>query len=379
MIDSLQGGGAERSLAALAPRYAPHGAELEVAYLRPGNGVQSEFERAGIRLFDLAGPRGRVGSVDRCVHLIRARRPDVVHTTLFEADVAGRVAGTIARVPVVSSLVNVSYSAAQLRDPNLRPWKVRGAQLADALSARKVARFHAITVHVASEMARRLRIPESRIDVVPRGRDPLLLGTRTRDRRTRVRSSLGVAPRTPVVLAAARHEYQKGLDVLLAAFPAVLEAEPRAHLFVAGRDGNQTAELVAIVERLGLQESVTFLGFRRDVEDLLCAADVFAFPSRWEGLGSVLIEAMALRAPIVATDLQPVRETVGEGVARIVPVEAPAELAGAIASTLGDAAARAEMAERGYERFQDRFTIDRVAQEMMAFYRRALQARGAAA
>jgi glycosyltransferase involved in cell wall biosynthesis len=379
VIDSLQGGGAERSLAALAPRYAPHGAELEVAYLRPGSGVQPELERAGIRVFDLSGSRGRIGSVDRCVHLIRARRPELVHTTLFEADVAGRLAGTIARVPVVSSLVNVSYSPAQLKDPNLRPWKVRGAQLADALSARRVARFHAITNHVADEMGRRLRIPRSRIDIVPRGRDGAALGRRTRERRARARASLGVAPRTPLVLAAARHEYQKGLDVLLAALPAVLEAQPKARLFVAGREGNRTRELTAIVERLGLAESVTFLGFRRDVEDLLCAADVFVLPSRWEGLGSVLIEAMALRAPIVATDLGPVRETVGDRTARIVPVEAPAELASAIVATLGDAAARAEMADQGYARFEGHYTIDRVAEGMMAFYRRALRAPGAAA
>jgi glycosyltransferase involved in cell wall biosynthesis len=115
------------------------------------------------------------------------------------------------------------------------------------------------------------------------------------------------------------------------------------------------------------------------VEDLLCAADVFVLPSRWEGLGSVLIEAMALRAPIVATDLGPVRETVGDRTARIVPVEAPAELASAIVATLGDAAARAEMADQGYARFEGHYTIDRVAEGMMAFYRRALRAPGAAA
>jgi glycosyltransferase involved in cell wall biosynthesis len=375
VIDSLAGGGAERSLAVMAPHYAERGAELEVAYLKRANGVQAELERAGVRVFDLSGRGGRIDAIGRCARLIRFRRPDLVHTTLFEADVAGRAAGAIARVPVVSSLVNVAYSEAHLADPHLRPWRVRAAQVADALSARRVARFHAITVHVADEMARRLRIERSRIDVVPRGRDPERLGRRTRSRRARARKGLGIEPRTPVVLAAARHEYQKGLDVLVAAFPAVLQEQPRARLVVAGREGNQTDELRDTARRLGVESSVSFLGVRTDVEDLMCAADLFVLPSRWEGLGSVLLEAMALRAPIVATDLGPVRETVGDGVARLVPVESPDDLARAIADTLRDPGARADMAARGAARFADRFTIDRVTDGMMGFYRRALAPR----
>ncbi|MGH2637072.1 MAG: glycosyltransferase, partial [Actinomycetota bacterium] len=311
MIDSLAGGGAERSLAALAPHYSARGLELEVAYLRPVVGLQPEFERAGIRLFDLSGPRGRLGWVDRCARLVRSVRPDLIHTTLFESDLAGRAAGAITRVPVVSSLVNVTYTEAQLDDPNLRPWKVRGARFLDAVSARRVVRFHAITVHVADEMSRRLRLDRSRVDVVPRGRDPKQLGRRTERRRSKARSSLGVEPATPVVLAAARQEYQKGLDVLLEAFERVVRREPRARLLVAGRDGNQTRELEEIVARFGLDGSVTFLGVRSDIEDLMCAADLFVMPSRWEGLGSVLIEAMGLEVPAVASDLGPVREVVG--------------------------------------------------------------------
>jgi glycosyltransferase involved in cell wall biosynthesis len=295
----------------------------------------------------------------------------VLHTTLFEADLWGRTAGTLARVPVVSSLVNVAYTEAQRRDPRLRPWKVRGAQLADALTARRVVRFHAITRHVADEMARTLRLDRSRIDVVPRGRDPERLGRRTPERRARARRALGVDADTPVVFAAARQEYQKGLDVLLEAFGDVRARAPRARLFVAGRAGNQSAELEAIAGRDGLRDAVTLLGARPDVEELLCAADVFVMPSRWEGLGSVVIEAMALEAPVVASDLGPVREVVGDD-ARLVPVEAPRELASAIADALADPEGSAAMAARAYARFAERFTIDRVADAMVAFYRRAL-------
>jgi glycosyltransferase involved in cell wall biosynthesis len=216
-----------------------------------------------------------------------------------------------------------------------------------------------------------LRIDRSRIDVVPRGRDPERLGRRTLERRDRARAALGVGADTPVVLAAARHEYQKGLDVLLESFAEVRGRLPAARLFVAGRDGNQSAELAEIVARDGLGGSVTFLGPRSDVEDLMCAADVFAMPSRWEGLGSVVLEAMGLEVPVVASDLGPVREVVGDD-ARLVPAEAPGELARAIVAALEDPAGSAAMADRAYQRFVEGYTIDRIADGMTAFYRRAL-------
>lgn len=373
VIDSLAPGGAERSLAALAPRYAARGVALDVAYLKERPGVQGELVRAGATLFSLAGSGGRAGWVRRATRLVRRRRPDLVHTTLFEADIAGRVAASLAGVPVVSSLVNPEYGPEQLSDPRLSRWKVRGARLVDALTARRVARFHAITSYVADVMAGRLGLRRDRIDVVPRGRDPEELGRRSPERRAAARDGMGVGPETAVVLAAARHEHQKGLDVLLEAFPLVLREVPSARLVVAGREGNQTPLLRTAVERLGLAGAVRFLGVRDDVPDLLCAADVFVLPSRWEGLGSVLLEAMALEAPIVASDVPAVREVVGDGEeARLVPPERPDALASRIVATLADARGAADRARRARARFLQRYTIDRVADQMIAFYDRSV-------
>lgn len=373
VIDSLSGGGAERSLASLAPHYAARGAILELAHLQRRSDLREEFEQAGVEVFTLAGPRGRLGWIERARRLVRERRPDVIHTTLFESDVVGRTVGALTGVPVVSSLVNVAYSEVQLSDPRLRPWKVRVAQMVDAATARRVVRFHAITDHVADEMTKRLRIPRELVDVVPRGRDAARLGRRSCARRSSARSTLGVDDHAPVVLAAARQEFQKGLDLLLEALPLVLEVLPDARLLVAGREGNQTDELRGAVGRLGLVDAVRFLGARSDVSELMCAADVFAFPSRWEGLGSVLIEAMALEAPIVASDLPPVREVVGgEAGARLVPPGHPESLARAIAAAITKPAETAMRVAFAHQRFQERYTIERVADAMMAFYERAL-------
>ena len=373
VIDDLGAAGAERSLAAMAPHYADRGIHLEVAYLRHADGVQADLEAAGARLHSLEGPGGRVGWVRRSRSLIAAVRPDLVHTTLFESDVAGRTGATLARVPVVSSLVNVHYGADQAAAPQLRPWKVRAAHLLDMATAQRVVRFHALSRFVADEMSRRLRVPRDRVEVIPRGRDPARLGHRDPQRRARVRGALGVERTIPLLLAVARQEHQKGLDVLLEALPQVLGRSPGTRLLVAGREGNQTPQLRALAGRLGLDGAATFLGAREDVADLLCAADVLIIPSRWEGLSSVLIEAMALRAPVVASDLPVFHDAVADGdTARLVPAGDPARLADALTATLDDPAAAAARADRAYRRFLAHFTIGHVVDQMHAFYRRAL-------
>lgn len=372
VIDSLAAGGAETSLAALAPRYAARGVHLHVAYLHDRPGLHAVFERAGAILHSIAGPGGRVGWLRRAAALARDLRPDLVHTTLFEADLAGRIAAALARIPAVTSLVNVTYGPEMLHDPLLRAWKVRGAQLADIATARLARRFHAVSGPVAEAMSRRLLIPRDRIDVVPRGRDPERLGTRTRERAERAREQLGIEEGS-LVLAVARQEHQKGLDVLLEAFPLVRRRVPAAVLVVAGREGNQTPLLRGLVARHGLDEAVAFLGARGDVPDLLAAADAFVFPSRREGMPGTVLEAMALEAPIVASDIPTVAEAVADGEhALLVPPEDPEALAAAIVATVRRPSEAAERADRARARFLAHFTIDRVADQMVRFYERAL-------
>jgi glycosyltransferase involved in cell wall biosynthesis len=355
----------------MAPYYARDGIRLDIVYLKDKAGLKAELEAAGARMFAL--PSGRRNAVSALTELLRSSRPDLVHTTLADANTIGRAAGTLARVPVVTSLVNVSYGPEYLKDPGLHAWKVRALHAADAATTWRVRRFHALTEHVADVMARRLLVPRKRIDVVPRGRDPLALGERTPQRRSAARSALGIGHDVPLVLSAARHERQKGLDVLVEAFARVRAGVPDAQLVMAGREGNQTPALQQAIARLGLEHSVHILGRRGDVPELMCAADCFVVPSRWEGLGSVLVEAMALQVPIVASDVPPIRETTaGEECARLVQPENPGALADALASTLTDPNCSSEQVKRARARFEQHYTMDQVWEGMRAFYARAL-------
>jgi glycosyltransferase involved in cell wall biosynthesis len=142
-------------------------------------------------------------------------------------------------------------------------------------------------------------------------------------------------------------------------------------LLVVGRKGRASEELEQLQTTLGISDRVRFLGHREDVPDLLAAADVFVFPSLWEGLGGALIEAMALGLPIVASNLDAIREVVDvKRNALLVRPGFPQELAEAILELMDDPRVRQAFGARSREIFENRFTVDRSARSMIELYKR---------
>ncbi len=372
VIDSLTPGGAEMSLAVMAPELVALGVRLDVVALKARPGLRDQLVAAGTTVTELTGSRRTWWR--SVTEILRERRPDVVHTTLFEADVAGRIGARRARVPVVSTLANESYGAAHRAEYPNRQVKLLGAQAADLASARLATRLHAVSEHVADVMAKRLWYPRSRIDVIPRGRDAHTLGRRTDERRERARRELGVAPDEPLVLTVARQERAKGLDVLVETIKPLHKEHSSAKYAVAGRPGGASGELHTQIVELDVEQHVTLLGVRSDVAELLCAADVFVLPSRREGLPGSLLEAMALECPVVVSDLPQVREVVDESTALIVAPDDADALTEAITHSLSDRGAARARADAARERFCDRYTVGPVAERLIEFYERALAA-----
>lgn len=379
VLDSVVGGGAEQSTVSLLPHLIDRGIRPVMVTLHDRPGLQDDVLAAGVDLHHVAGGGGRTGWVARLAHTIDALDPDLVHTSLFEADVCGRTAARLRRVPVVTTLATERYGPTHLAQPELSRPKVRAAQALDAVTARLTRRLHAVSDHVADTMATHLRYPRHRIDVVHRGRPMQPAGAALRSVRAtgQARRSLGLGPE-PLLLAVARHQQPKGIDRMIEAMPAVLGRYPTATLLVAGRPGAQTPQLSAAVERLGLDRSIRFLGHRDDVDELLVAADLFVLPSRREGLPGSLLEAMAVGTPAVVSDIPQVTEVVRPDQAWIVDAASPAQLAAAAIEALASPKVADERAGRARRRFLEAFTIDRSADGMAAFYRRSLQGARAA-
>jgi glycosyltransferase involved in cell wall biosynthesis len=138
-------------------------------------------------------------------------------------------------------------------------------------------------------------------------------------------------------------------------------------LVIAGRVGNATNSLHRKTAELGLADHVQFLGHRTDVGDLLAAADVFVFPSLWEGLGGVLIEALALEVPIISSDLEATREVVGrDGSSGLLVAPGDAEaLASMIGDVLDDSQLRNRIVASSRRRFETEFLLEDRSEELI--------------
>jgi glycosyltransferase involved in cell wall biosynthesis len=218
-----------------------------------------------------------------------------------------------------------------------------------------------------------LRVPADRTTVVYRGRDEGRLGRRSSERRRRVREALGVSEETFLVLNAGRQDHPKGQFVLLEAMDPLLAEEPNALLIIAGREGAATAGLQKTLKRIHRSDRVRFLGHRSDVPDLMAAADAFALSSFWEGLACVNIEALALEAPVVASDIPAVREVLDHGSAGLL---FEAGNAAALARELGRIRKEPGLADRlarnGRKRFEDVFTLEKSAEGMLRIFEQAV-------
>lgn len=306
-----------------------------VAVLRSDVNVLGPFEERGVPCFVPRASLGRAASVRHVRAAIRSFRPDLVHTSLFDADLAGRTAAWIERVPAIASFVNTPYLPEAVAAEPVAAYKLRAIQLLDGLLARHLTNgFHAISEATAEHAVEYLGISRHDVRVVPRGRSRDSLGEPSAQRRALVRERMGWGAR-PIIINVAREEPQKGQRFLVSALPGVLEEHPDALLIMVGRQGRSSLALDASIQEFGVTESVQRLGVRLDVPDLLSAADVFAFPSLYEGLGGAAIEALGLGVPIVASDIPALRELVGEDRGWLVPPGDTALLAARLREVLG--------------------------------------------
>jgi glycosyltransferase involved in cell wall biosynthesis len=370
VIDSLGAGGAEHSTAALLPILRERGHEVAVATMYDaGFGDEERIRSDGFDVRPLRSGR-YVSRVRELRRRVRAAAPDVVHCALFSSDMVGRVAGWRTDAVVVSSFVNTPYDAARIQLGDVPAWKLRAVQAADAATARLVDHFHAVSQGVAAANIRALHVPRERVTVVERGRSRHALGTWSLTRRERVRKSLGIAETSKLVLAVGRQEHQKRHVDLIAAADAMLDQVPQLGVLVAGRSGNASSALQqALADHPRAAAITTLLGNRCDVPDLLCAADVLAIPSMYEGTAGAAIEAMALRCPVVCTDVTGVRGILRDGDnALLVPAAEPSRLADGLVRALCDDRLAEELRLRGLADFEERFTIEAAATRMEALY-----------
>lgn len=299
IIDSLQTGGAEKSLLEISSRLKRCQPIVCCVYSGKSD-FKKEFELRGIPLLELrvTSKFWWLDGARKFKRLVKEIKPDLVHATLYKSEIIARLSLLNSSIPHVGSFVNDSYSVNRYsHQPFLRNVKLEMVRFIDRITARSVPYFMSITRAIAASNSKALGVKVEKITCIYRGRsiDEFVVSHPRSDQK----------PFT--FLTVARLLKRKGYTELLKA-ARILKEKGYGFLIRIAGDGPDYPIFLAMVREFGIEKEVEFLMTQKDIPSLLANSHCFVFPSHYEGQGGALVEAMLAAKPIIASDIDVFRE-----------------------------------------------------------------------
>jgi len=350
VIDSLYAGGAEsllKNFVIEAKKYKDF--EIDVCTLYSRNVFTDELKAQGLKVYDLGlSFKYNFLRVFRLIKIIKTNDYDVVHVHLFPADVFVATASLFLRnkLKFIFSEHNV-YN-------RRRSSKI--FRLIDKFTYSRYDKVICVSEMVKDSLVKWL--PEvSRKTVVIKNAVP-------------VGELVEKNSMIYDILFVGRLEKAKGVDILFKSI-CLFKNDRKKELKVAiVGDGSLRDSLKSLSKDLGVEENVEFLGIRKDIKGLMQLSKIFVLPSRWEGLPMVILEAMALGMPVIATKVGGIPEVIEDGTDGIlVEPENPEELAKAIEKLLGNEEFRKTISLNTYLKIKEEYSIEKYTEKLLHCYR----------
>jgi glycosyltransferase involved in cell wall biosynthesis len=326
-VPTLLGGGAERAMANLAIELSKRGIPIDLVLVKAEGPYMSELP-SRVRVVDLNASR-LLTAFSGLVRYLYQERPRIILSAMYHANVTALLAVFLSRsqVPVIvceHSTATVSFD----QNPGFTTSVLKVLM---GLMYPRARHIVAVSKGVADDLGKILGIEARLISVIPNpvvSENILLLSKQQLSHPWFFNKSI------PVILAAGRLTAAKDFETLLRAF-AKARQKRQLRLMILG-EGELRSKLEVLIEKLGLVEDVELHGFVGNPFVFMRRAAIFVLSSRWEGLPSVLIEAMACGVPVVSTDCQsgPAEILENGKWGRLVPVGDDEALALAILDTL---------------------------------------------
>lgn len=354
VITGLGMGGAENQVVNLADKFASKGHQVTIAYMLQPALVQPK--NPSVNLVWLGGTKDPVGMLKALINLVRLInriKPDVVHSHMYHANMLSRAARLFAKMPRLICTAHNTNEGGQLRmiSYRLSNW------LADA--------FTNVSDDAVKAFEQNGAVAQGKMQAITNGIDTDFFQL-TAQARQQLRSELKLEDKK-VFIAIGRFNEQKDYPNLLNAFAKLVQSTPNTHLLIVG-DGELRADIGDQINSLELSNNVTLLGIRRDIPQLLSAADIFVLSSAWEGFGLVVAEAMACQRIAIGTDSGGVAQVIGDA-GFLVPPKDSAVLAQAMieASNMSDKEAQ-ELGEKARKRIIEHFSLNATVAKWLEIY-----------
>ncbi len=359
LIETSDVGGAERVMMSLACGLKEKGFR-SIACLRRQGDLNRELIQRGIETYILK-ENGvfDFGFLGRLLRVVAKKQISLIHAHEFLMNMYGSALGFLSARPVVTTLHGKFYF--------YEKWRRRSAlRLVSRLS-----QLVCVSEDLRDFVSANLGIPKNRIRTIYNGVD----GVRSGDPRKRNsrKSELGIQSEWKVVGTIANLYPVKGHTYLLKAIPGIVARYPEVIFLFCG-SGGEEQKLRTEAQELGVSEKVRFLGFRRDIPDLLELMDLFVLPSLSECLPLSVLEAMAVSLPVVMTGVGGCREMIKDReTGYIVPPADPAALEEKIVLLLQDEKQAKAMGLRAREEFTRKFSLEVMLDNYSALYDSLIQ------
>ena len=309
VITELEPGGAERCLVKLALGLTTLGHRVRVVSIapEPSNGRDElviELRSNGIEpvFLDVNNHRDFFRAKRSLRVILNKIAPDIVQSFLFHANI---LCGQVKKRCDFKFVAGLRVSEPR----RLRQWMMR-------LHRSKFHKSVSVSKDVSSYAQRKLKFPLETVTVIPNGIDldsfSAIPPASARD--------LHFDRIPPLLTFVGRLHEQKGVDLLVDNAKSILQACPEHHIAIVG-EGPRKQDMQRRIRASGLEQRVHFYGYRADAGGILKASQLLLFPSRWEGMPNVVIEAMAAKKPVVACPADGVRSLLSHAPRQI--VEAP--------------------------------------------------------
>ncbi len=358
LVTDLQPGGTPLRIVRMACGLGRFGFEPVVGCLAPPGPLTAILEQARIPAFACnARHRWDLAAIHRLAKQIRRINPDLVHSTLFHANIAARFVGRLDRPrPIVTGSATIEVERRSHR---------LGEMLTGGLSDWHVANSRAVAHHLCADLS----FDPSRVVVIPNAVDV----DRIRAAPPIDRAAHHLPADRPLLIWAGRMDRVKRIELLFDALDRVHESSE--FVLVLAGDGAERAHWESLARNRSWSSAARFIGWTSHLPNWLRTADAMLLTSLTEGMPNVALEAMAARCCVVAVDIPACRELIEPGRTGLLAAPEPEPFASMIERALRDKPARIAMANAAFERVSSEFAVGTVVQQLSAFYGTVLAAR----
>lgn len=351
LISGLNIGGTEMMLLKTLPLLNDF--EHIICSLSKKGNIGKKLEKLNFKVFVLGG--GKLFSpfaILRFRKIIKNEKPDILTTYLIHADIFGRMFGRIFGIKkIVCSLRST------LGEPKYYPYL-----LIDRLTSFLVTKYIIVSQSIENFYTKKLKISKKKIVVIHNGVDlkdfEILIDKEEK------KKSLDLENFNPIIGYVSKLRAEKGHPYLIEAFSSILKKYPKAALVLVG-DGPEKEKLKKLCQNFKIEKNVFFLGNRSDVPEILKILDIFASPSLYEGLSNAILEAMAAKIAIVASNIPENRELIeNEKEGFLVSIKNPKEMTEKILEILKNFNLKKELENSAFEKVTQKFEIKKTVQKL---------------